>query len=159
MGSRRCPSGSPSRRRAAGYLAGTALATRIVIRVGLDRTIGIGALALPIGGIGAIAAIPLGGASAVPLVAAMAIYRRRMGSGAAANHRGRHDAVPASRRHRVVAGRRFADGLRGGERRDRRALPGASAWPVAIPLAISGCLTFAIWALSREVRARQAALS
>jgi hypothetical protein len=33
---------------------------------------------------------------------------------------------------------------------------GASAWPVAIPLALSGALTFAIWALSREVRAREA---
>jgi DHA1 family bicyclomycin/chloramphenicol resistance-like MFS transporter len=32
---------------------------------------------------------------------------------------------------------------------------GTSAWPVAIPLAISGCLTFAIWAVSRDVRARE----
>src|SRR5215470_2324124 len=48
----------------AGYLAGTALATRIVTRLGLDRTIGIGSLALALGGIGTAAAVIYGGASA-----------------------------------------------------------------------------------------------
>ena len=78
-GCRRCSSASPSRPSSAGYLAGTALAARFVVRVGLDRTIGIGALALAIGGLAGLAAIPFGGASAIPLVGAMAIYAVGMG--------------------------------------------------------------------------------
>src|ERR1043166_2873195 len=42
-----------------GYLAGTAVATRIVTRLGLDRTIGIGTVGLAAGGLGAVAAVPL----------------------------------------------------------------------------------------------------
>src|SRR6185295_185142 len=56
-----------------GDLAGSALATRIVMRIGLDSTIGFGGLALAIGGTGAAAGVALGGASAVPLTAAVAI--------------------------------------------------------------------------------------
>jgi DHA1 family bicyclomycin/chloramphenicol resistance-like MFS transporter len=136
-----------------GYLAGNMLATRIVIRLGLDRTIGIGALALTVGGIGSIAAIPLGGASAVPLVAAMAVFAAGMGlvqpqtvagammpfpqrAGTASSLLGVSQMVCAA-----------ASGVIVGH------FLGTSAWPVAIPLAISGCLTLAIWALSREVRA------
>src|SRR4051812_39313809 len=63
----------------AGYLAGTTLATRIVLRLGLDRTIGVGTLALAIGGFGSAAAIGFGGGSAVPLIAAMAIFAVGMG--------------------------------------------------------------------------------
>jgi hypothetical protein len=33
-------------------------------------------------------------------------------------------------------------------------LLGTSAWPVAIPLTIFGCLTLLLWAISRGVRAR-----
>ena len=40
-----------------GYLLGATVATRIVIRLGLDRTIGIGTVALALGGLGAVAAV------------------------------------------------------------------------------------------------------
>src|SRR5262249_17793137 len=56
-----------------GYLAGTALATQVVTRIGIDRTIGLGALALAAGGIAAAGALALGSTSAIPLVAAMAL--------------------------------------------------------------------------------------
>jgi DHA1 family bicyclomycin/chloramphenicol resistance-like MFS transporter len=36
-------------------------------------------------------------------------------------------------------------------------LLGASAWPVAIPLALTGVATLVLWAVSRGVRARAAA--
>ena len=62
-----------------GYLAGTTVATRIVLRLGLDRTIGVGAVMLAAGGLCAVAAIPLGGPSPIPLVAAMALYATGMG--------------------------------------------------------------------------------
>jgi DHA1 family bicyclomycin/chloramphenicol resistance-like MFS transporter len=139
----------------AGYLAGTALATRIVTRLGLDRTIGIGALALAAGGLGSIAAIPLGGTSAIPLVAAMALYAAGMGlvqpqtiagammpfperAGTASSLVGVSQMVCAAITG-VIVGQ----------------LLGQSAWPVAVPLAIAGGLTLVLWAVSRGVRARE----
>jgi DHA1 family bicyclomycin/chloramphenicol resistance-like MFS transporter len=137
-----------------GYLAGTAIATRIVQRLGLDRTIGIGAIGLALGGLGALAAIPLGGTSPVPLVAAMALYAAGMGlvqpqtvagammpfpqrAGTASSLLGVAQMVCASLSGAIVG--QFL---------------GASAWPVAIPLALTGCGTLLLWAASR--RARQA---
>jgi len=140
----------------AGYLAGTTLAARIVIRLGLDRTTGIGTLLLTIGGLGSAAAIPLGAASPILLVAAMAIYATGMGlvqpqTVAGALMPFPHRAGTASSlvgvSQMVCAA---ASGIVVGH------FLGASAWPVAIPLALSGCLTLAIWALSRDARAREA---
>src|ERR1041384_4407395 len=56
----------------AGYLAGTSLAARIVTRMGIDTTIGVGAAALALGGLVGLAAIPFGGGSSIALIAAMA---------------------------------------------------------------------------------------
>ena len=140
----------------AGYLAGTTLAARVVIRLGLDRTIGIGTLLLTIGGLGSVAAITLGAASPIPLVAAMTVFATGMGlvqpqTIAGAMMPFPHRAGTASSlvgvSQMVCAA---ASGIVVGH------FLGASAWPVAIPLAISGCLTFAIWAMSRDARARQA---
>jgi DHA1 family bicyclomycin/chloramphenicol resistance-like MFS transporter len=139
-----------------GYLLGTAVATRIVLRLGLDRTIGIGAVALALGGLGAVAAIPLGGASPIPLIGAMALYAVGMGlvqpqtiagammpfpqrAGTASSLVGVSQMVCAA-----ISGIIVGQSL------------GASAWPVAIPLALSGCATLALWAISRDVRAREA---
>ena len=139
-----------------GYLAGTALATRIVLRLGLDRTIGIGAVALAAGGLGAVAAIPLGGPSPIPLIAAMALYAVGMGlvqpqtmagammpfpqrAGTASSLLGVSQMVCASVSG-VIVGH----------------LIGTSAWPVAIPLALAGCVTLLLWIVSRGVRAREA---
>ena len=62
-----------------GYLVGTTAATRIVLRLGLDRTIGVGAAALALGGLAAVVSVPLGGASPIALTAAMALYAVGMG--------------------------------------------------------------------------------
>src|SRR5450755_3202398 len=43
-----------------GYMAGTALAARLVVRIGLDRTIGIGCCALFAGGLGMMGSLALG---------------------------------------------------------------------------------------------------
>ena len=51
----------------------------MLLRLGIDRTIGIGAALLAAGGLGAAAAVLLGGASPVPLIAAMAFYAVGMG--------------------------------------------------------------------------------
>ena len=137
-----------------GYLAGTALATRIVTRIGLDSTIGIGAVALAIGGLGAAVAVPLGSASPIALTAAMAIFAAGMGlvqpqsvagammpfperAGTASSLLGVSQMLCAA-----------ATGVIVGE------LLGTSAWPVAVPLALTGCVTLLLWAVSRGVRAR-----
>jgi len=141
----------------AGYLFGTAVATRIVTRLGLDRTIGIGAAALAAGGLAAVAAIPLGGTSPIPLIAAMALFAAGMGlvqpqtmagammpfperAGTASSLLGVSQMVCAA-----------ISGIIVGQ------LLGTSAWPVAIPLAICGCATLLLWAVSRGVRAREGA--
>jgi DHA1 family bicyclomycin/chloramphenicol resistance-like MFS transporter len=138
-----------------GYLAGTALATRIVVPLGLDRTIGIGTVALAAGGLGAIAAVPLGTTSPIWLVAAMALYTTGMGlvqpqtvagammpfpqrAGTASSLLGVSQMVCAALSG-VIVGQ----------------LLGTSAWPVAIPLALSGCITLLLWAVSRDARAQQ----
>ena len=138
-----------------GYLAGTTVATRIVLRLGIDRTIGVGAVILAAGGLCAVAAIPLGGPSPIPLIAAMALYATGMGlvqpqtmagammpfprrAGAASSLLGVSQMVCAS-----------ASGVIVGH------LIGTSAWPVAIPLALTGCGTLLLWFVSRGVRARE----
>jgi DHA1 family bicyclomycin/chloramphenicol resistance-like MFS transporter len=140
----------------AGYLAGTTLATRIVLRLGIDRTIGIGAVMLAAGGLGAAAAIPLGAASPIPLIAAMALYATGMGlvqpqtmagammpfpqrAGTASSLLGVSQMVCAALTGIIVGH-----------------LIGTSAWPVAIPLALTGCGTLLLWIMSRGVRAREA---
>jgi len=138
-----------------GYLAGTAVATRIVQPLGLDLTVGIGAAALAVGGLAAVAAIPFGAASPIPLTAAMALYAAGMGlvqpqtvagammpfpqrAGTASSLLGVTQMVCAAICGAIVGH-----------------LIGASAWPVAIPLALSGCATLLLWAISRRVRARE----
>ncbi len=139
----------------AGYLAGTSLAARFVVRLGLDRTIGIGALALSIGGLAGLAAVPLGGGSAIPLVGAMAIYAIGMGllqpqTIAGAMMPFPHRAGTASSlvgvSQMVCAA---VSGIIVGH------LLGTSAWPVAVPLAVTGVATLVLWAVSRGVRARE----
>jgi DHA1 family bicyclomycin/chloramphenicol resistance-like MFS transporter len=139
-----------------GYLAGTTVATRIVLRLGIDRTIGVGAAILAAGGLGAVAAIPLGGGSPILLIAAMALYAVGMGlvqpqtmagammpfpqrAGTASSLLGVSQMVCAALIGMIVGH-----------------LIGTSAWPVAIPLALTGCGTFLLWIVSRGVRAREA---
>lgn len=139
----------------AGYLIGTSLATRIVTRLGLDRTIGFGTVALALGGLGSVAAIPFGGASPVLLIAAMAVYAVGMGLVQPQTIAGAMMPFPER------AG--TASSLVGVSQMTCAALCGVivghllgdNAWPVAIPLAIAGCLTLLIWAVSRGVRARE----
>lgn len=138
-----------------GYLIGTTAATRIVLRLGLDRTIGVGAAALALGGLAALASVPLGGASPIALTAAMALYAMGMGlvqpqtmagammpfpqrAGTASSLLGVSQMVCAALIGMIVGH-----------------LIGTSAWPVAIPLALTGCGTLLLWVVSRGVRARE----
>ena len=139
-----------------GYLAGTALAARFVVRVGLDRTIGIGALALAIGGLAAIAAIPFGGASPIPLVAAMALYAVGMGlvqpqTIAGAMMPFPHRAGTAS--SLVGVSQMVCAAI---SRRDRRASARRERLAGRGPARAHRVRTLLLWAVSRGVRAREA---
>lgn len=139
-----------------GYLTGTALAARIVTRIGLDRTIGIGAAGVAAGGLAAVIAVAFGG-SAIPLVAAFALYATGMGMVQPQTIAGAMMPFP----HRAGT----ASSLVGVSQMVCAAIIGAivghllgtTAWPVAVPLALTGVTTFALWVVSRGVRARDSA--
>ena len=57
-----------------GYGLGTLLAARLVVRIGIDRTIVCGGVALAVGGLAMAAAIALGATSPAALAAPMALY-------------------------------------------------------------------------------------
>jgi len=138
-----------------GYLVGTALATRIVTRIGIDRTIGIGAVALALGGLAVVVAVPLGGPSALPLIAAMALYTIGMGLTQPQNIAGAMMPFPeraGAASSLVGVSQMLCAALTGAIVGH---LLGASAWPVAVPLALSGVATLALWAVTRGVRARE----
>jgi len=135
-------------------MLGTSLATRLVTRIGLNRTIGFGALALASGGLLMTAAVALGVASVTLLVASTAIYLFGLGLVLPQAMAGALTPFP----DRAGA----ASSLMGFAQQACAAMLGAivghmlgrSAWPVAAPMAMMGCLTLLIWAVSRNVRSR-----
>jgi DHA1 family bicyclomycin/chloramphenicol resistance-like MFS transporter len=139
---------------AAGYMAGALIAARLVVRLGLDRTIGVGVIVVAAGGL-ALAAVVAAGIAGIWLVAAMALYLAGLGlampqamagaltpfpdrAGTAASLMGLIQQTVAA----VVAA------LIGG-------YLGRSAWPMTGVVLAMSCLTFLLWALSRRFRANQ----
>jgi DHA1 family bicyclomycin/chloramphenicol resistance-like MFS transporter len=140
----------------AGYMAGTVLAARIVAPLGLDRTMGVGSALLAAGGLCMVAAIAAGYASAVTLVASVAIYLAGMGlvlpqaaAGALTpfpERAGAASSLLGFFQQSIAAIVGIAVGL---------AL-GTTAWPMAIAIASVGCLALLVWFVTRDVRARTA---
>ena len=136
-----------------GYIAGTSLAAKVVTRWGLDRTIGFGALWLAAGGLAILVATAVAPRSVSGIVAPVALYLFGLGfampqalagalqpfperAGAASSLIGCVQQAVAAATGAVVA----------------HAL-GASAWPLALGIAVPGVASFAIWALTRQARA------
>jgi MFS transporter, DHA1 family, multidrug resistance protein len=137
---------------ALGYMAGTAIAARIVMRIGLDRTMGIGAVIQAAGGVAMAVAVALGLGGVVWLVGAMTLYLAGMGF-----------VLPQTQASALTpfpdrAG--TASSLMGFAQQSCAAIAaaaigaflGRSAWPVAGTLAAMGLLALAIWAATRRVR-------
>jgi MFS transporter, DHA1 family, multidrug resistance protein len=137
---------------AAGYMAGAASAARLVLRLGLGRTMGLGVTLLAAGGLG-LAAVVAANIPGIWLVAMMALYLAGMGlsmpqamagaltpfpdrAGTAASLMGLVQQAGAATVAAVVGN-----------------YLGSSAWPVAGVVLAMGCLAFLIWALTRGVRA------
>ncbi len=137
---------------ALGYMLGTSIAARVVMRIGLDRTMGIGAAVQAAGGLAMAAAVALGLGSVAWLVGAMTLYLAGMGF-----------VLPQTQASALTpfpdrAG--TASSLMGFTQQSCAAIAaaaigaflGRSAWPVAGTLAAMGLLALAIWAATRGVR-------
>ncbi len=137
---------------AVGYMVGAYGASRIVMRLGLDRTVGIGSAIMAFGGLAMAAAIALKLAHVGWLVGAMTIYLAGMGLVLPQTQAGALTPFPDR------AG--TASSLLGFAQQSSAAVTaaliglylGRSAWPVAGTIATVGCLAFLLWALTRRAR-------
>jgi MFS transporter, DHA1 family, multidrug resistance protein len=141
---------------AVGYMAGATVAARLVMKLGIDRTLGVGAAALAIGGLGMVAVLALGFTSAFSIVLPVAVYLGGLGMVLPQAIAGAMTPFP----ERAGA----ASALLGFVQQGAAALCGAivgwllgaNAWPLAGAVAAMGCATFAIWLSTRALRARHA---
>jgi len=139
-----------------GYMTGTTLAARLVLRLGLDRTIGFGGGACAAGGLGMVVALALGLTSATSLVLPIAVYLAGLGMVLPQSIAGAMTPFP----ERAGA----ASALLGFVQQSAAALCGAivgallgsSAWPLAAAVAAMGCATLGLWIVTRALRARAA---
>jgi DHA1 family bicyclomycin/chloramphenicol resistance-like MFS transporter len=137
-----------------GYMAGATIAAGLVVRLGLDATIGVGACALTAGGLGMMASIGLGLTSAASLVVPVAFYLAGLGMVLPQSIAGAMTPFP----ERAGA----ASSLFGFIQQCLAAACGAvvgwllgrNAWPLAGAVAFMGVATLGLWLLTRAVRAR-----
>jgi DHA1 family bicyclomycin/chloramphenicol resistance-like MFS transporter len=136
---------------AAGYMTGAVFAARIVSRIGLERTIGLGACALALGGLVMLLALALAPLSVLSLILPMAIYTAGIGLVLPQSFAGALTPFP----ERAGA----ASSLIGFVQQMSAAIIGAgigqllvSAWPIALTLALMGVLTVLLWAFARPSR-------
>jgi DHA1 family bicyclomycin/chloramphenicol resistance-like MFS transporter len=122
------------------------------MRIGLDRTIGLGTLALAMGGAAMIASLALGRSPVVLLVLSMMLY-----------HGGLMLAMPQAMAGGMTpfpdrAG--AASSLIGVAQQTSAAIAGAvvgltleqTAWPLALAIATAGLSALVLWASSRRAR-------
>jgi DHA1 family bicyclomycin/chloramphenicol resistance-like MFS transporter len=139
-----------------GYMVGTTLAARLVMRHGVDATLGVGAAAMAAGGLSMAMAVALGLTSAASLVLPMALYLAGLGMVLPQSIAGAMTPFP----ERAGA----ASALLGFVQQSLAALCGAavgallgsSAWPLAGAVAGMGCATLGLWILTRALRAAAA---
>ncbi|MGA7431563.1 MAG: multidrug effflux MFS transporter [Xanthobacteraceae bacterium] len=137
---------------AAGYMAGTFIASRIVMRFGLDRMMGVGTVIMVGGGLAMILVVAFL-TNAVWFVGAMTIYLAGLGfvlpsamAGALTPFPDRAGTASSVMGFIQQTGAALAAGLIG-------LYLGHSAWPVTLVVAAMGCLACLIWALTHKVRA------
>jgi len=137
-----------------GYMTGATMAARLVMRLGIDRTLGLGSVTLAVGGLGTVTTLALGFGSAVSLVLPVAIYLAGLGIVLPQAIAGAMTPFP----ERAGA----ASALLGFIQQSAAALCGAvvgwllgqNAWPLALAVAVMGCTTLVIWLSTRALRAR-----
>ncbi|MGI8526201.1 MAG: multidrug effflux MFS transporter [Pseudolabrys sp.] len=137
-----------------GYMSGAAIAARVVGRLGLDRTMGLGVCAMAAGGLLMAAGVAFAVPSALALVVPMAIYLAGMGlvlgqamAGAMSPYKRNSGAASSLLGFMQQSGAAICGAV-------VELLLGDSAWPLAGAVALLGCLSLALWAATRGVRAR-----
>lgn len=136
-----------------GYLIGSSLASAIVMRRGIEQTIGLGAGALAAGGLLMAGAVALWPTAPVALALPFAIYLGGLGLIMPQAMAGALHPFP----ERAGA----ASSLLGFTQQTAAALMGAlvghalgsSAWPLVIGVAAMGCATLTLWLLTARMRA------
>jgi DHA1 family bicyclomycin/chloramphenicol resistance-like MFS transporter len=139
-----------------GYMVGATLSARLVMRIGIDGTLGVGAAMLAIGGLGMVATVAFGLKSPFLLVLPVSIYLAGLGMVLPQSIAGAMSPFP----DRAGA----ASSLLGFIQQSGAALCGAfvgwmlgaNAWPLVLTVAGMGCATFAIWLATQRLRARHA---
>ena len=139
-----------------GYMIGSAIAARLVIRLGLDGVLGLGGCACAAGGLAMVAAVAFGLMSAMSLVLPMAVYLAGLGMVLPQGIAGAMTPFP----ERAGA----ASSLFGFLQQTAAAVCGAavgwflrqSAWPLALGVATMGFATLGLWLATRGLRARAA---
>jgi DHA1 family bicyclomycin/chloramphenicol resistance-like MFS transporter len=139
-----------------GYMTGSAIAARLVIRLGLDGVLGLGGCACAAGGLAMVAAVASGLTSSISLVLPMAVYLAGLGMVLPQGIAGAMTPFP----ERAGA----ASSLFGFLQQTAAAVCGAavgwflgqSAWPLALGVATMGFATFGLWLATRGLRARAA---
>ncbi|NVO14866.1 MAG: multidrug effflux MFS transporter [Rhodoplanes sp.] len=137
---------------AIGVVAGSWLAVHIVMRIGLNRTIGLGAAALAAGAIILALTTAMAPGSTVAFVLPMMLYLAGMGLTMPQALAGALQPFPDR------AG--TASSLAGFVQQTAAAAAGAivghflasTAWPLVIVVAVTGTLTLAVWATTEQVR-------
>ncbi len=140
-----------------GYMSGTSLAAKLVMRLGIDRTLGVGCVAMAVAGVGMMLAVAFGLTSAASLVLPMALYLAGLGMVLPQAFAGAMTPFP----ERAGA----ASALLGFIQQSASALCGAvvgwllgqSAWPLAAAVAAMGFASLLLWISTRAIRARVAA--
>jgi MFS transporter, DHA1 family, multidrug resistance protein len=135
-----------------GAIVGAAIAAPLVMRIGLDLTIGLGTLALSVGGLAMVAVIALGSSSVPALVLSMVLYHAGLGLAMPQAIAGALTPFPDH------AG--AASSLVGFVQQTSAALLGAvvghalgqTAWPLVAAIAAMGCGSLVLWAVSRCAR-------
>jgi DHA1 family bicyclomycin/chloramphenicol resistance-like MFS transporter len=137
---------------ASGYLVGTSIAARFVMRWGSPRTMGLGAAAMALGGLVMVLLVAFSH-GAWGVIAATWLYLVGMGMTLAQAQAGALLPYP----DRAGA----ASSLLGFVTQTSSAVVGAilghtlglTAWPLAIAMLLAGSLSLVLWALSRNARA------
>ncbi|MGA7387365.1 MAG: multidrug effflux MFS transporter [Pseudolabrys sp.] len=135
-----------------GYMTGSALAARMVVKVGLDGMLGIGGCACAAGGLGMVVAVAFGLTSFLSLVLPVAVYLAGLGMVLPQGIAGAMTPFP----ERAGA----ASSLFGFVQQSAAALCGAavgwflgqSAWPLAVGVAAMGSATLGLWLATRGIR-------
>jgi DHA1 family bicyclomycin/chloramphenicol resistance-like MFS transporter len=137
-----------------GYIGGSWLATKLVTRLGIDRTIGWGVLAFAVAGAAMIASTALAPAAVAGFVAPMTLYLFGLGLAMPQSLAGALQPFP----ERAGAASSLIGCVQQSVAATTGALVahalGATAWPLVIGIAVPGAAALAIWAVTRGMRRR-----